>query len=226
MTINQVSTDTLLINFKNKISKGNLSQVQNLYQSLLSLNDPNIIEIIPSYSTILIKYNILLYTFETLKDVINSQTDLDKNLEIDNETITIDVYYGKEVGLDLETIANNTQLSIEEIIQIHSNKIYDVYAIGFLPGFGFLGEVDPRISTPRLKTPRKKVLKGSVAIADNQTAIYPSDSSGGWNIIGKTTYKLFNHNNPIDTLSPLTIGKKVKFNPISKKEFLNQGGTL
>jgi KipI family sensor histidine kinase inhibitor len=226
MTINQVSTDTLLINFENTISKDNLSQVQNLYQTLQSLNDPNIIEIIPSYSTILIKYNILFYTFETIKGVVNSQTTLDKNLETDNETITIDVYYGKEVGLDLETIANNTQLSIEEIIQIHSNKTYNVYAIGFLPGFGFLGEVDPRISTPRLKTPRKKVLKGSVAIADNQTAIYPSDSSGGWNIIGKTTFELFNKTNPIDSISPLKIGKKVKFNPISKKKFLNQGGTL
>jgi KipI family sensor histidine kinase inhibitor len=226
MTINQVSTDTLLINFKNTISKENLSHIQNLYQSLRNLNDQNIIEIIPSYSTILIKYNILFYTFEALKELINSQTYVEKKIEVDNEIITIDVYYGKEIGLDLEHISNNTKLSIKEIIEIHSNKLYDVYTIGFLPGFGFLGEVDSRIATPRLKAPRKKVPKGSVAIADTQTAIYPNDSSGGWNIIGKTTYELFNKNNPIDSLSPLSIGKKIKFNPITKEEFLNQGGII
>jgi KipI family sensor histidine kinase inhibitor len=96
--------------------------------------------------------------------------------------------------------------------------------MGFLPGFGFLGEVDTRIATPRLAAPRKKVPAGSVAIADRQTAVYPRASAGGWNIIGKTTHNLFDSG--LDSLSPLSFGKRVRFNPITKEEFLAQGGVL
>lgn len=117
-----------------------------------------------------------------------------------------------------------TKLSVEEIIKIHSQKLYDVYAIGFLPGFAYLGSVDNRIALPRLATPRKQIPKGSVAIANTQTAVYPEQSPGGWNIIGRTTMELFDKN--LEQLSPLSVGNKVKFNPISKEDFLNQGGII
>ena len=117
-----------------------------------------------------------------------------------------------------------TNLSIEEIIEIHSSKSYDVYAIGFSPGFAFLASVDKKIAIPRLSSPRKSIPKGSVAIADTQTAVYPQQSPGGWNIIGRTAMELFDKN--LEKLSPLSVGYKVKFNPISKEEFLSQGGIL
>ncbi|MBD3831176.1 MAG: carboxyltransferase domain-containing protein, partial [Arcobacter sp.] len=147
---------------------------------------------------------------------------IDENFE--EKIVEIDVYYGTEVGFDLEYLSSKTTLSIEEIIKIHSNKLYDVYAIGFLPGFAYLAKVDEKIAFPRLSTPRKIVPKGSVAIADFQTAIYPQQSPGGWNIIGKTTFELFDKK--LENLSPLNVGDKVKFNPISKEEFLVQGGVL
>ena len=128
------------------------------------------------------------------------------------------------MGLDLEYMSLKTKLSIDEIIKIHSDKLYDVYAVGFLPGFAYLASVDERIALPRLSSPRKQIPKGSVAIADTQTAVYPQASPGGWNIVGRTAMKLFDKN--LETLSPFNVGDKVKFNPISKEEFLLQGGII
>jgi len=97
-------------------------------------------------------------------------------------------------------------------------------AIGFAPGFAYLGTVDPRIASPRKETPRKKVAQGSVAIAGQQTAIYPSDSPGGWQIIGKTPLALIDYNtNP---MTPFSVGSKVKFSAIDRNEFLALGGTI
>lgn len=224
MNIEQISVNTLLIRFADIISHKSLKKVQSFYQKLLNTNDTALFEIVPSYTTILITYDYFVYDFFTLQNKLYELDTLDVDLELENNLIIIDIYYGVEVGLDLAQISKNTQLSIEEIVEIHSNKIYDIYAVGFMPGFGFLGEVDKRIATPRLQTPRKKVAKGSVAIADTQTAVYPNISAGGWNIIGQTTQELFIKNNPIDSISPLKVGGKVKFNPITKKEFLSKGG--
>jgi KipI family sensor histidine kinase inhibitor len=226
MKINQISPNTLLIILGDTISKETHHKVQIVNSFLNSKDDSGIIEIIPSYTTVLVIYDILIYDFLTLQNYINSSIDFQNSIQFDDEIITVDVYYGLEVGFDLERIANINNVAIQDIIEIHSNKIYDIYSIGFLPGFGFLGDVDKKIATPRLNTPRKKVPQGSVAIADKQTAIYPSDSPGGWNIIGQTTKKLFFKNNPLDSITPLSVGKKIKFNPISKEKFLDQGGIL
>ncbi len=224
MNIKPISTNSLMLYFGDTISSEISSKVQKACQFITNLNDSAFIEIIPSYTTIFISYDIFKYDYEQLEKKLLTEIDLTKNLIYDDELINIDVYYGVEVGLDLENISQQKKLSIEEIIHLHSNKIYDVYAIGFLPGFGFLANVDDKIATPRLATPRKKVLKGSVAIADQQTAVYPKDSAGGWNIIGKTTKKLFDISNK--NLSPLSVGKKVKFNPITKNEFIHFGGQI
>jgi KipI family sensor histidine kinase inhibitor len=224
MNIKPISTNSLMLYFGDTISSEISSKVQKAYQFITNLNDSAFIEIIPSYTTIFISYDIFKYDYEQLEKKLLTEIDLTKNLIYDDELINIDVYYGVEVGLDLENISQQKKLPIEEIIYLHSNKIYDVYAIGFLPGFGFLANVDDKIATPRLATPRKKVLKGSVAIADKQTAVYPKDSAGGWNIIGKTTKKLFDISNKF--LSPLGVGKKVKFNPITKNKFINFGGQI
>lgn len=224
MQIKQISFDTLIIYFENKISKEVSINVKTAYNSILNQNIEGLIDIIPSYSSILINYDFFKYEFKTLKRILEEKIVLDKSNEIIDEVLNIDVYYGLEVGFDLEEISKKTKLSIDEIINLHSHKFYDVYAIGFLPGFAYLGEVDEKISIPRLETPRKIIPKGSVAIANTQTAIYPQNSPGGWNIIGKTLFKCFDKN--LKSLSPFKVGQKIKFNPISKKEFLAQGGIL
>lgn len=218
------SVDSLIIYFGDDISQLTSSKVKNAYKNLQSQNIEGLIEIIPSYSSIFISFDIFKYTYETLKTKLQSCINIDFKDNSEEIIVSIDVYYGLEVGLDLENISKTTNLSIEEIIQIHSDKYYDVYAIGFLPGFAYLGNVDKQIAMPRLSSPRKQIPKGSLAIADTQTAIYPQNSPGGWNIIGKSAIDLFDKN--LETLSPLRVGYKVKFNPISKEEFLFQGGEI
>lgn len=224
MDFKLASVDSLIIYFGNEISADISSKVKNAYLSLQKLNCEGIIEIVPSYSSIFITYDIFKYDYEKVVEILKNSITTKSNESNDEKIVNIDVYYGVEVGLDLEDMSTKTDLSIQEIIDIHSNKLYDVYAIGFLPGFAYLASVDKRIAMPRLSSPRKQIPKGSVSIADTQTAVYPQASPGGWNIIGRTALELFDKN--LDSLSPLSVGNKVKFNAISKEEFLSQGGVL
>lgn len=224
MDFKLASVDSLIIYFGNEISQDVSSKVKNAYLSLQKLNLDGIIEIVPSYSSIFITYDIFKYDYEKVVEILKNSINMQSNESNDEKIVNIDVYYGVEVGLDLENMSTKTDLSIQEIIDIHSQKLYDVYAIGFLPGFAYLASVDQRIAMPRLSSPRKQIPKGSVSIADTQTAVYPQASPGGWNIIGRTALELFDKK--LDTLSPLSVGNKVKFNQICKEEFLSQGGVL
>jgi inhibitor of KinA len=225
MDIKIASTDSVIIYFGDSISKEISHKVKSAYLHLNSLNNSAIIELIPSYTSLFITYDIFKYDFESIKRYLNEELskDIDKE-QSEVKLITIDVYYGSEVGLDLERVAKLHDLSIDEVIDIHSSKIYDVYTIGFLPGFAYLGEVDKKIQTSRLESPRKKIPKNSVAIADAQTSVYPIDSPGGWNILGKTAFNLFDKSHA--KLSPIDINTQIKFNPISKEEFIKQGGEI
>ena len=224
MNFKIASVDSLVIYFGNEISEEIATKVQKAYLSLKSLNIEGIIEIIPSYTTIYVLFDIFKYDYYSFVEILKNSIDLNYEDNRTKSIINIDVYYGDEVALDLQDMSLKTNLSIEEIIEIHSSKLYDVYAIGFAPGFAFLASVDKQIAMPRLSSPRKSVPKGSVAIADTQTAVYPQQSPGGWNIIGRTAMELFDKN--LEKLSPLSVGYKVKFNPISKDEFLLQGGII
>ena len=139
----------------------------------------------------------------------------------------VPVCYDVELGIDLEEISHTLKLSIQEIIDLHSQAIYTVYFIGFLPGFLYLGGLDNRLEIKRKSNPRLHVDKGSVAIGGSQTGVYPQDSAGGWNIIGKTPLSFFNldHNNPCFAKP----GDKIQFVPISLEEFkclANQAPTI
>jgi len=225
MEIKLASVDSVIIYFSDTISKATSLKVKSAYKLLKALDNKDLIEIVPSYTSILITYDIFKYTYKEIQKILQKiLQDLKVEDENELEVITVDVYYGNEVGPDLQRVADNANISVEEVIQIHSSKIYDVFAIGFLPGFAYMASVDKRITTSRLESPRKKIPKGSVAIADTQTAIYPQNSPGGWNILGKTTFELFDKT--LETLSPITIESRIKFNPITKEIFLKQGGVL
>jgi len=224
MEFKLASVDSLIIYFGNEISQDVASKVKNAYLNLKQKSIDGVIEIVPSYSSIFITYDIFKYDFDSIKKVLQESISEEVNADVSENIVTIDVYYGTEVGLDLEDMSKKTGLSIEEVILIHSQKLYDVYAIGFLPGFAYMASVDKKIAMPRLSSPRKQIPKGSVSIADTQTAVYPQASPGGWNIIGRTALELFDKN--LESLSPLSVGDKVKFNPITKEEFLAQGGVI
>lgn len=138
--------------------------------------------------------------------------------------VTLPVYYHPEVGPDLEPLSESLGLSTAEIIQRHTSSCYFAYATGFAPGFCYLGNLDTRLQYPRLSTPRPKVAAGSVAIAEQQTAVYPRSSPGGWHILGRCPTPLFElTREPPGTLQ---VGQWVQFTPIGRQEFLALGGVL
>ncbi len=225
MKIKIASVDSVIIYFGEFISKDISNKVKSVYSYLKSLENDSFIEIIPSYTSILIKYDILKYDISSITTFLKNELKNIKNEDFSsNKLIVVDTFYSTEVGFDLQRVALNANISIEEVIEIHSSKIYDVFTIGFLPGFAYLASVDDKIITPRLNSPRKKIPKGSVAIADSQTAVYPCDSPGGWNIIGRTTFEFFDKS--LENLSPVCINTQIKFNPISKEEYIAQGGKI
>jgi len=131
--------------------------------------------------------------------------------------IEIPVCYDASLGIDLQNAVKASNCSIDELIQQHSEKIYTVYCLGFLPGFAYMGEVPHAIQLPRHPSPRSKVLAGSVGIAGKQTGIYPMNSPGGWQIIGRTPIKIFD---PTSTsLTLFKVGDQVRFKPIDLKLF-------
>jgi KipI family sensor histidine kinase inhibitor len=138
--------------------------------------------------------------------------------------VTIPVFYSTQYGPELSLLAQNAGLSVAQIIALHSATEYRVYAIGFAPGFAYLGELDERLATPRLSTPRLKVPAGAVAIADRQTAVYPASSPGGWNLIGLCPSPMFDPEKKPHM--PVSVGDRVKFEPIDQSQYLAMGGQL
>lgn len=185
----------------------------------------DLIDLVPSYASLLIIYNALTTDHLSVTHRVHECLDnLDSSADEDGNTVVLPVYYHPEAGEDLEALAERASLSVEQVIAIHSEAEYRVYAIGFAPGFAYLGQVDERIAAPRLATPRQKVPRGAVAIADRQTAVYPAVSPGGWNLIGRCPVRMFD---PAATpIMPVSVGDKVRFEPIDRDRFISLGGEL
>jgi inhibitor of KinA len=176
-------------------------------------------ECVPAYASLLVYYNPLKTSYEhlvfQLKDLEPRLDELGERLEA--RRIVVPTVYGGEFGPDLSKVAKYHNITEAEVIRIHSETEYVVYMIGFIEGFPYLGKVPDSIAAPRLETPRLKIPTGSVGIAGNQTGIYPCESPGGWQIIGRTPLKLFNpQKDPPALFQP---GDHVKFKPIMAKEF-------
>lgn len=217
---------SLLIYFGDKIDATLPKNIANFANALKNEFSDVIIDLTPSYTSLLVSYDLSKTNHTKFSSELQVLLDNFNFVESyqESELIHIPVYYGFEVGFDLERLLAEKELSIDEFVELHSSEEYLVYAIGFSPVFAFLGQVDARIQAPRLVTPRIKIPAGSVGIADSQTAVYPTNSSGGWNIIGKTLLDL-SLNNP-DNLDKFKTGDRVKFYPITRDEFLKNGGQL
>lgn len=219
------SVDSIIVYFADVISKQNASIVQHNYAVLKNLKDSGFIDLTPSYTSILICYDLKKYSYDSLVEYLGEiLSDESKESQEEGRLVEVPVYYDEEVGFDLKRVAEMAGVGIKDVIELHSKMIYSVYTIGFLPGFAYLGEVDKKIATPRLETPRTKIPKGSLGIADNQSAVYPVASPGGWNIVGRTYLDMFDKK--LDGFSYLSVGDRVKFKPISRDEFIKNGGVI
>jgi inhibitor of KinA len=152
-------------------------------------------ELVPAYRSLLVQYDPETVAYDELAARLEGMArgigDPTRAGRQPRVILEVPVVYGGDYGPDLVHVARNAGLSQEEVIRVHSHVPYRVYMIGFSPGFPYLGGVDPRIACPRLKTPRTRVPAGSVGIAETQTGVYPNESPGGWQLIGRTPVRLF-----------------------------------
>jgi inhibitor of KinA len=223
--IDMVSNQACLLTFSQVISEATSNYIAQVTQHLAKLS--GIVDLVPSYTTLLVVFDDDHYDrfamFKTIRQTIDVIDPNDFSIK-DQREVVIPVYYGKEVGPDIENVANHCKLSIDEVIKRHHETTYRAYAIGFTPGFAFLGNTPDELHVPRKTTPRLKVPLGSVALAENQTAVYPSVTPGGWQIIGRTPINLIDWGSK--NLALIAMGDSVRFEPISRDEFLVQGGQL
>ena len=171
-----------------------------------------VIETVPAYATLLVHYDPLTLSYTQIKNIVREKmAQIQENESRKPRLVEVTVQYGGKLGPDLDSVASHCGLRIEDVIRIHSEKIYTIYMMGFTPGYPYMGKLDDVLITPRLETPRTRVPAGTVAIAGSQTGIYSIESPGGWNLIGWTPLKLFdpNSNSPFLFMP----GDEVKFIP-------------
>lgn len=238
-TIFPISDTALTIDFGNVISEAINASVLALFYALKATPFPGMIEAVPAYSSLSVYYDPFLLrrqvaAGQTVYDWVVEQVNTrihshDSSHLAPSREVTIPVCYEGEYASDIQLVAKKKNITVDEVIAIHTSRVYRVYMLGFLPGFSYLGEVDDRIALSRKSRPAT-VVEGSIGIAGKQTGIYPMTCPGGWQIIGRTPLKLFR----IETGSTELCGKPdddlvcllhpgdhVRFTSISANEFKN-----
>lgn len=225
MELHSVGENALMLYLGQHASPEISGQVQVAATAVEAALGADLLDLVPSYASLLIIYDALQTDHLSVAHRVREALQHLQQSRVDSgTTITLPAYYHPEAGADLEDLAQRAGLSTDEVIAIHAGTEYRVYAIGFAPGFAYLGEVDERIAAPRLATPRQKVPRGAVAIADRQTAVYPAVSPGGWNLIGRCPQRMFDPD--AEPTMPVKVGDRVRFEPISRERFLQLGGEL
>ena len=220
LKFSQYNEHSILIEWPAIIDDLMLDSILNVKNNIQSNCIKEKVEIITTYNSILVIYK---STIDNINDEISMLKGLSLEQKVQKENKLsiweIPVCYDDEFGMDLEEFSNRKGLSKSKIIQLHSEIIYTVFFIGFLPGFLYLGGLKPKLFIDRKTTPNLNVKKGSVAIGGQQTGIYPQDSPGGWYIIGNSPIELFNaYNNPPCFIKA---GDKIKFKSIDKSHYLD-----
>lgn len=212
----------LLMEFENKISPEISRQIRSIMDKLEEkefYKDLGIRELIPTYRSILVLFDPFIVDIGSLeKRLVEIVASIDIKEETNKRIIIIPTLYGGDMGPDLAYVAKRAGMSEEEVINIHRKPDYLVYMLGFTPGFTYLGGLDPKIATPRLESSRLKIPAGSVGIADQQTGIYPIDSPGGWQLIGRTPVELMVEENDPPVL--VRAGDYIRFRKICIDEFV------
>ena len=210
MKIFPYGENSIRIVFGNTIDLDVHRQVRKCFEFLAGENYAYIIDIIPAFCSCVVVFDDESISAEEISAFLLEKQQIMLAASLPDPILhDIPVRYGDEWGPDLDFVCMHTGFSRDEVIARHMDSIYTVFAVGFIPGFSYLGPLDQRLYVPRLKTPRVKVPAGSVGIALNQTGVYPFDSPGGWQLIGWTGIKLFDKGQP--PFSLLKMGDRVRF---------------
>ncbi|WP_188454172.1 5-oxoprolinase subunit PxpB [Virgibacillus oceani] len=187
---------------------------------ITELNIGSAVEIVPAYNSVTIYYQPFKITYRDIYNKLKLINIDDSSCKPEKQQlIKVPVVYGGEYGPDLQGVAEYNNLSVKEVIELHQKPDYLIYMLGFLPGFPYLGGLKTKLATPRMENPRRSVSAGSVGIAYKQTGIYPVESPGGWNIIGRTPLRLVNLTNQVHPFL-FEAGDLVRFYEVDEVEFL------
>ena len=221
--IEVVAIDCLMVRLFEVIAEANMPWMLAAAQRLRQGFGATLVDLVPSYTTLMVHYDLTLLNPAQAREVIDQALiDLQPQAQGGGHCHVLPVWYDLSVGPELGLLSQRSGLAVDEVIRRHSAHEYQVFALGFTPGFAFMGLVDERLATPRLNTPRKRVAAGSVGIAERQTAAYPTVSPGGWNLIGRTPAKLFDRDR--EGYSLMQPGDTVRFEAVEHAEFIKLGG--
>ena len=231
MQIEPLGDSALIVRVVDEFARdpeASLSAVLETFRSLEAASIPGVIELAPAYTTVAVFFDptqvapdeITQPPFDSLRlrieNVLKSRS-ANRESKSESTAIEVPVCYDGEFAPDLTEVARHTRLSEEEVVRRHSSASYRVHCVGFTPGFPFLGGLPSELATPRRATPRKEIPAGAVGIGGTQTGIYPRKSPGGWNLIGRTTLRLFDAQ--CEPPAFFQAGDHVRFRRISREEF-------
>jgi inhibitor of KinA len=218
-SIEPLGDRAVLVRFGIEPTRNCFNRIHAFAEHLQRLAIPGVIESVPAYTTLAIYFDPLIIREPALRErLLEIKLPEDASLEISvGRDVVVPVCYDEEFGEDLAYVAQVHRLTIQEVVAIHTSASYFVHMIGFLPGFPYLGGLSDRIATPRKESPRIRVAAGSVGIAGNQTGVYPIDSPGGWQIIGRSPWEFFDPRS--DRPCRIQAGDSVRFIAISREEF-------
>jgi len=223
LRIEVVAIDCLMVRLFDVIDEANMPWMLAAAARLREHFASGLIDLVPSYTTLMIHYDLAKLNPNQATELIHAaMANLAPDPQAKGTQHVLPVWYDLSVGPELSLLAKRSGLSIGEVIATHSQHEYQVFALGFAPGFAFMGLVEDIIAAPRLNTPRKRVAAGSVGIAERQTAAYPVVSPGGWNLIGRTPVKLFDRQR--EGYSLMQPGDSVCFASVGRAEFIRLGG--
>ncbi|MGH8449213.1 5-oxoprolinase subunit B family protein [Pseudomonas sp.] len=221
--IEVVAIDCLMVRLFDVIAEANMPWMLAATGRLREGFGAALVDLVPSYTTLMVHYDLTALSPAQARELIDvALADLQPQAQGSGQSHVLPVWYDLSVGPELTLLSQRSGLTVDDVIRRHSAHDYQVFALGFAPGFAFMGLVDERLATPRLDTPRKRIAAGSVGIAERQTAAYPVVSPGGWNLIGRTPAKLFDRER--DGYSLMQPGDTVRFEPVDHAEFINLGG--
>ena len=189
----------------------------------------NLADSVVGYTTLTLLFHPFRLERDRAEAWLTAQADCPALVDPDDDSltgtlVTLPVLYHPSVAPDLEWLADQKDISVDQIIALHAGTTYFAYATGFAPGFCYLGDLPAELATPRLANPRKAVPAGAVGLADRQTAVYPGISPGGWRLIGSCPRPLFQSGD--HPTACLAVGNSVRFEPITTQEYRNFGGEL
>lgn len=204
----------VLLRFNGAPGPAASAEVRRLQAALERRGIPGVEETVPGFTTILVYYNPLALPYERLSAEISAcAAPMLDAPEAPGRLLSVPVVYGGEAGPDLERVAAITGLSPDEVVAAHTGQEFTVYFLGFTPGFAYMGDLPARLAVPRLERPRVAVPAGSVGLAGRQTGIYPSENPGGWLIIGRTPWVVYDpHREPRALFRP---GDRVRFRAVA-----------